>query len=121
MRRVLFFILVLMTSTVFAQTSQREDAYKVFEYKAISNKLLGEKIISFCDEVDRTRWIGWIINYGTIKTINRREKQIKSTRVCVKEFPSPRIQFLRIEKEDNSRTEFWVVPSGEEPPPIKKK
>ena len=114
--RVLFLILVVMSSAGFAQTQEKKDAHKFFEYEKISNRLLKEKIKSFCDEVDKTGWIGWFINYGTPKEIESREKQILATRVCTQEFPSPRVTFLRIEDKNKAKTEFWLIPPGEKPP-----
>ncbi len=120
MLKTSFLILIVMSSVAFAQPQEKKEAYKFFEYEEISNELLKEKIQSFCDEVDKTSLIGWIINYGTPKEIASREKQIQNTRICTKEFPSPRIMFLRIEEKNKSKTEFWIVPPGEEPPPIKR-
>jgi len=120
MRRFLFLILLVMSAAAFAQAQEKKDAYEFFEYEKISHNLLKEKISSFCDEVDKTSYVGWFINYGTSKEIAKREKQILDTRVCTKEFPSPRIRFLRVEENNKSKTEFWIVPPGEEPPPVKK-
>ena len=123
MWRILFLILALMCSTAFAQTSEKKDAYKFFEYENISNKLLEEKLQSLCQESDKTFWIGWIINFGTDEEILNREKAIR--KIYSETFRSAchdsRIMFLRIEDKDKSKTEFWIVPPGEEPPPIKKK
>jgi len=114
--RVLFLISVAMSAVGFAQTQEKKDAHKFFEYEKISNRLLKEKIKSFCDEVGKTDWIGWFINYGTPKEIESREKQILATRVCTQEFPSPRVTFLRIEDKNKAKTEFWLIPPGEKPP-----
>jgi hypothetical protein len=116
MLKVLFLILIAMSSVTFAQAQQTDKPYKFFEYEKISKGLLKEKIESLCIEIDKTSWVGWIINYGTPKQLAGREKQIKETNLCRQEFPSPRIIFVRVEDENKSKTEFWLVPPGEKPP-----
>lgn len=116
MLKILFLILVVLSSVTFGQTQKITKSYKFFEYGKISSKLLKEKIDAFCGEVDKASWIGWVINYSSTKGIISREKQIRDTKMCKQEFPEPRITFLRIEDVNKSKTEFWIVPPGEEPP-----
>lgn len=118
MIRVLFFLAVL-SSIAFAQTKENEAAYKFFEYEKISDKLLEEKTQAFCAEINKTSLVGWIINYGTSVEIEKREKRIIKAfenYECRKEFPSPRTTFFREEIENTSKTVFWIVPPGKEPP-----
>ena len=119
MIRVLFLLLIVMSSAAFAQTQENKEAYRFFEYEEISDKLLAEKSQAFCAEINKTGWVGWIMNYGTLEEIKNREKQILKSFEnydCRKEFPSPRMTFVRIEKKDESKTVFWIVPPGKEPP-----
>lgn len=116
----IFLILFMMCSTVFTQTEKSQEARKFFEYEKISSQLLKEKIISLCKESGKTSWIGWIINYGTPKEVSDREKLVrKSFEETSRKTPchhDSRIMFLRVEDKDKSKTEFWIVPPGEEPP-----
>lgn len=121
MLRILFLILVAMCSIALAQTQEKKDSYKFFEYERISDNLLKEKIQFFCNEVDKTSWVGWIINYGIPKEVSSREKQLRDTGMCTKEFPSPRVIFLRIEDKNKSKTEFWIVPPDKQPPVMQTK
>lgn len=116
MGRISFLLLILFSSTVFTQTEVKKDAYKFFEYQKISNKLLSEKINSLCSESIKTKWIGFIINYGTPREITARNWQIKKNYSCRQEFPEPRIIFFDGGKNGKSRTEFWIVPPGAKPP-----
>jgi hypothetical protein len=119
MIRILFLLLFLISLSVSAQTQEKKVAYKFFEYEKISDKLLGEKTQSFCAEINKTDWVGFIINYGSPDEIKKREKQIVKNFEnydCRKEFPAPRMTFLRIENENKSKTELWIVPPGEKPP-----
>lgn len=116
MNRVLFLILAVIISVSFVQAQEKQDAYKFFEYEKISDKLLKEKLDSFCREIDKTGWVGWIFNYGTQDEIKKREKQILKNYDCRQEFPDPRITFERKKVKDKSKTVFWIVPPGKEPP-----
>jgi hypothetical protein len=118
MFRVLFLILFAMSSCAFAQTQEKKEAYKFFEYEQIGRKLLEEKIQSFCTEIDKTGWVGQIINYGTPNEIEKREDQLKAGFSAV--FPQSchdtRIIFIRGGEEEKSKTRFWIVPPGENAP-----
>jgi hypothetical protein len=119
MIRVLFLILVVMISSVFAQTQEQKEYYKFFEYKKISVKLLRERTQSFCAEINKTGLVGWIVNYGMPEEISKREKQIMKASEnydCGKEFPSPRITFVKGGEKSKSRTVFWLVSPEKEPP-----
>ena len=116
MLKFLFLIVIVISSSVFIYAQEKPQAYKIFEYEKISNNLFSKKIKSFCNEVDKTSWVGWILNFGTPKEIAARERQILDTRLCTKEFPSPRIIFVKIDNKNKSQTELWIVPPGEKPP-----
>ena len=120
MIRISFLILVLFSSVTFAQTQEKEDHYKFFEYEKISDKLLKDKIQDFCKESIKTEWIGWVVNYGNSKRIANRNKQIIKNYTCRQEFPEPRIIYVNIEDKDKSKTEFWIVSPGLKPPVFNK-
>jgi hypothetical protein len=117
MFRILFLFLAVMFSVSIAQAQDKQEAYKVFEFEKISSQLLKEKIKMLCAESDKTRWIGWIINYGTPDEITERETQLGDSYSEVsRDCHDSRIIFLRGGNKGKSRTEFWIVPPGKEPP-----
>ena len=120
MFKILFLLLIFTSSVVFAQTQEeKKEPLKFFEYTKISDKLLVEKTQAFCAEINKTGWVGWIINTGYTEEINKREKQIRKSQKnydCGKEFPEPRISFVRVVKKGVAKTVFWIVPPGENPP-----
>ena len=68
MLKVLILILFITSSTVFAQTSEKKDAYNFFEYEKISSKLLEEKLnCSVMKQIKRVGSVGLL-------TMERRRK-----------------------------------------------
>ena len=125
MLKVLFLILAVMSSAVFAQTAKEREspagktpeAYKFFEAGKIGNSLLKEKFQSFYAELKKNHAaIGYIINYGTDKEISRREKQIRSAINSREDYDAPRLILINGGNSDKPETVFWIVPPGAEPP-----
>ena len=117
MFRVLF--LVLICSVTFLQAQKREEGYIFFEYDKISDQLLKEKSQSFCAEINKTGWVGFFVIYGSSEETEKSERQIKKSmenRDCRKEYPEPRMVFVRGGKKDKPKTVFWLVPPGKQPP-----
>ncbi len=119
MLKVLFLILVVMSSAIFAQAQENKQAYKFFEYEKISDKLLNEKLESFCSEINNTSWVGWIITYGSQNEITKSEEQVRTnlrkTLSCRKEFPSPRIIYTDFGNDNKSKIFLWIAPPGKTP------
>jgi hypothetical protein len=59
---------------------------------------------------------GYIINYGTNRTITMREKQLRSNINWRCDYDCPRITFVRGGSARRLKTVFWIVPEGAEPP-----
>lgn len=116
MFRILFFIIAL-SSVAFAQTQDKKEPVKFFEYEKISGKLLTEKLESLCAEADKISFIGWVIYYGDAKGNKRREEQLKkSYSDAFDACHDSRITFVDGGEKGGARTEFWIVAPGEKPP-----
>lgn len=112
----LFLILILFGSTAFAQTQEKKDAYKFQEYQTFDVKNVRKTYTAFCEELAETEWIGWIVNFGTPKEIAARVGKLAKDFNCGKASPTPRIIFVDGGKIGKTRTEFWIVRPGAEPP-----
>ena len=118
MFRVLFLLLIVMSSVAFAQVQEKKEPIKFFEYEQISDKLLREKFIEYKKMFQpEPAAQGYIINYGTDKEIERREKQIvKQMSEVFRGYDPPRISFVRGGNSEKPKTVIWFVPPGAELP-----
>ena len=116
MLKVLFLILLVMSSVAFAHTQEKQQAYKFFEFENVSKSLLKEKWNEFYNQlkVDKSSQ-GYIINYGKPKEVAKREKQIREL-INFREYDAPRITFVRGENVNKLKSVFWIVPAGAEMP-----
>lgn len=122
MFRVLFLILVVMSSFVYAQTvdkdpaDPRPEAVKAEEVGKATNgqiKMLMDRYMLKLDADPDAR--GYIINYGSAKEIAKREKQIRNA-FAFRKYDSQRITLANGGFEKTIRTVFWIVPAGAELP-----
>jgi|SRR5215213_3772342 len=118
MFRVLFLILVLMSSTVFAQTEDktRPEAIKLYDFGKATN---GYVKMLFTDfevklKADPTSQ-GYIINYGTDREIKIRRRQILMA-VSFRGIDATRITIASGGNIGKQKTIVWLVPAGAEPP-----
>lgn len=116
MIRILFLLLVVMSSIAFAQTEKKPEAIKFAEFAAATNDFVKKKIEAFYIELEnKPNSQGYIINYGTDKQIALREQQIRQSITFLK-YDSPRVTIVRGGFWKNIKTEFWIVPPGAENP-----
>jgi hypothetical protein len=124
MFRILFLILVLMSSFVFAQTEDktpvdpRPEAVKLEEFGKATNgfvKMLFDNFMAKL-QADPTAQ-GYIINYGSNREIRIREKQIRNA-IAFRRYDTARITIVRGGNEKVIRTQFWIVPAGAETPTL---
>lgn len=95
---------------------EQPKAYKFAEFGGISAKNLSTKVKTFYSELNRERTSqGYIINYGTAKSIRARRKLILS-KINFWYYDPPRVTFIDGPWERKVRTVMWIVPSGAEAP-----
>lgn len=120
--RVLFLILIVMSSIGFAQTEENTEmpqapqAVKVVEFGKVTNGYIKMQLDYFFTELSNNPSAqGYIINFGTKREIARVEKVIRY-QVKVRNFDLTRITFVSGGAAENSQTQFWLVPVGAENP-----
>jgi len=118
MLRVLFLILLAMSSFVFAQTEEKPKAYLSDEFETATNGYVKMKMDAVYTELNNNPTAqGYFINYGTPKDIAIREKQIKDA-IRFRKNDASRITLVNGGFRGIVKTEFWIVPSGAESPQI---
>jgi hypothetical protein len=116
MIRVLFLILVVMSSIAFAQTEENPVAKKVEEFGVSPDGYVKVIMDSFYVELGNNPTAqGIIFNYGTDNEIALREKQIQKS-IAFRKYDGARITIVRAGFWKELKTEFWVVPAGAENP-----
>jgi hypothetical protein len=116
MFRILFLLLIVMSSLAAAQTEDQPQARKIDEFSAATNGYVKMKMDYFYVELDANPSSqGYIINYGTEREIAIREKQIRSS-IFFRKYDSARITFVRGGFWETVKTELWIVPPGAENP-----
>jgi hypothetical protein len=116
MLRVLFLVLMLMSSVAFAQTDEKPKAIKFDEFETATNGFVKMKLDAFYAELgNNPNSQGYIINYGINKEIALRERQIRDSIIWRKNDVS-RVSIVRGGFWKNVKTEFWVVPPGADHP-----
>ncbi len=117
MLRILFYILILMSSFAFAQmTDQKPQALKFDEFANNPNGDVKARLDAyFVKLMNNPRTQGLITNYGSGREILRREKLIKY-QIKVRKFDASRITFADGRFSKEMKTEFWLVPAGAENP-----
>lgn len=119
MCRVLFLILVLMSSTAFPQTrDNKPQASNVDEFGRVANGDLKARLDGFFVElINNPTAQGHIITYGSNREVTSRERLIKN-QIYFRRFDSQRITFVKGGFSKEIKTEFWVVPAGAESPKL---
>ena len=116
MIRILFLILVVMSSVVFAQTEDKPKAIKFGEFETATGGYVKMIMDSFYIELaNNLAAQGYIFNYGTDKEIAAREKQIVNA-IRFRKFDSSRVTIVKAGFWKTVKTEIWIVPAGAENP-----
>lgn len=122
MFRVLFLILVVMSSIAFSQTTgifpcdPNPEAVNFYEIGTTTRLKLKLRLEEYLEKlITEPNSQGYITNYGSDKEIARREKIIRESLAFRKHYSS-RITFVRGGNEKIPKTELWIVPSGAIPP-----
>jgi hypothetical protein len=124
MFRVLFLILVVMSSVAFAQIDEKPKAYLFDEFGKISRGKWRKHIEKFKAKLQENRWSkkfsdGFVINYAV--NVNELKKAESFARDflfenCYDCFGNSRIIFIRADFVKNQKTQLWIVPADAEPP-----
>lgn len=124
MLRILFLILVLMSSAVFAQTEQNQlqdktlSAIKIEEFGNEPSGYVKMLTDNFIIKLQNDPTLqGFIISYGPNKSIKLRERFLGNY-ILMRGFNEQRVEFVTGGFNRELKTEFWVVPIGAEPPNI---
>jgi len=122
MFRVLFLILIVMSSVAFAQTeennkpSETPKATKFDEFEKATNGNVKMRMDAFFTELENNPAAqGYIINYGTDKEVAKREKQLRNS-IIFRRYDASRITFVRGGYREVIKTDLWLVPPGAELP-----
>ena len=119
MFRVLFLLLIVMSSVTFAQAQEKKEPVKFAEFGKAADSLVTTKLVAFDKELKKQQTSqGVIINYGTDKEIALREKQLQKAMSSQRMFHDVRVTFVRGGSSDTGKikTILWVVPEGAEYP-----
>jgi hypothetical protein len=118
MLRILFLILIVMSSVAFAQTDENPQAVKIDEFERATNGEVKARMDYFYTELNNNPSAqGYIINYGTAKEIAIRERQIRNA-IMFRKFDSSRITIVNGGFRGIIKTEFWAVPAGADNPNV---
>jgi hypothetical protein len=116
MFRVLFLLLIGLSTIAFAQTKETPKAVKFDEFEKATNGYVKLKMDYFYNELSNNPASqGYIINYGTDREIFIREKQIRVS-MTWRKYDAARITFVRGGFRDGVKSEFWMVPPGADKP-----
>lgn len=116
MIRLLFLLLLLMSSVGFAQTEKTPKAFKFDEFEAATDGDVKMKMDYFYAELNNNPASqGYIINYGTDREIAIRRNQI-SLSIAWRKFDGTRITIIDGGFRDGVKSELWIVPPGAENP-----
>lgn len=119
MFRVLFLILVVMSSVAFAQGDRRREARMISKFGLIGIEQFEALLDSFFQEElqkDRTAQ-GFIINYGSDRRVARNLRIVRSW-ISQRKIDVSRIVLVKGGFLNNEKTEIWIVPSGTDPPEL---
>jgi len=118
MVRLLFLLLIVMSSVAFAQTQETPKPVKLDEFEAATNGYVKMKMDYFYVELNNNPASqGYIINYGTDREIAIRRKQI-SVSIAWRKFDGSRITIVDGGFRDSVKSELWIVPSGADNPQL---
>jgi hypothetical protein len=122
MLKALLLILLVMSSVVLAQTGEntapREfpQAIKLGEFEKATNGYVKMKMDAFFTELSNNPSAeGYVINYGTIRDVAKREKQVRNS-IVFRNYGTYRITIVRGGNRKIVKTELWLVPLGAEAP-----
>lgn len=116
MVRILFLILIVMSSVAFAQTAKNPKAIKFAEFERATNGFVKMKMDAFLIELSNNPNAQvYIINYGTAREIASRETQLRNA-INFYRSDSARITLVRGGFWKVVKTELWIVPSGADVP-----
>lgn len=120
--RVLFLILIVMSSIAFAQTEEKIEApdapqaVKVVEFGKVTNGYIKMQLDYFFTELGNNPGAqGYVFNFGTKREIAQVEKVIRS-QVKVRNFDLTRLTFVSGGAAEKLQTQFWLVPIGADAP-----
>lgn len=123
MWRVLFLILIVSVSLVFAQEKQDADlsekpkAELIEEFAAVPNGRVRLYLDIFFNTLQNNPSAeGYVLTYGARKDVGRREKLFRN-HIAFRRADSSRLKFVR-GKGVEFKTQLWIVPAGAEPPTL---
>ena len=116
MIRLLFLLLIVMSSAAFAQTQEAPKPVKFDEFETATNGYVKMKMDYVYVELNNNPASqGYIINYGTDREIAIRRKQI-SVSIAWRKFDGTRITIVEGGFRDGVKSEIWIVPPGADNP-----
>jgi hypothetical protein len=119
MFKIIFLILVVMSSTAFAQIEERPKAILLDEFEMATNGDVKMRMDSFFTELSNNPASqGYIVNFGNGREIARRERLIRNF-ITFRRFDASRLVMVNGGFRGSIKTEFWIVPAGAETPVIK--
>jgi hypothetical protein len=106
-------LILVLTGIAFAQAEPK--AIKFAEFGPMSQAGVKKKVEAFQLELRKDLSAqGYLINYGTVKALTARQKQLSSALIAIHDLP--RITFVNGPLEKKVRTVMWIVPPGAKPP-----
>ena len=116
MMRILFLMLFATILPVFGQTADRPQSSQTDEFEVVPDgyvKMSMDGLYAALSNDPAAE--GYILNFGTEREIDLRERQIRKALEFRRYDPS-RVTIVRAGFWKNARTEFWIVPPGAEIP-----
>ncbi len=116
MIRILFLILVVMSSVAFAQIEEKSKAIKFDEFETATGGYVKMKMDAFYIELgNNPASQGCIITYGTNRELAIRGKQLQNA-IKFRKFDGSRVTLVRGGFWKTTKTELWIVPPGADVP-----
>ena len=122
MLRVLFLILVVTSSTVFAQnqekvlSKEKPEASMQSDFGRVPNGQIRMLVDTFFLELQNNPTSqGYIINYGKDREVAGRERLLRN-HIVFRQQDASRITFIRGANKKEFNTQLWIIPEGAEPP-----
>jgi hypothetical protein len=127
--RMLILMVVLSGSSLFAQTADKPKAFLFDEFEKFDNREINLRTKKLEEKIKEKAWSkepfsAYVVIFSDEKNSSTRllEKRIidalfDDCRDCMG-LGGPRITFVRAGKAKRQKVQFWLIPSGAEPPAI---
>ena len=127
--RMLVLIVALLGSSLYAQTSEKPKAFLFDEFEKLDSREIDLRTAKLRRKIQERAWTKepysvYIVVFKDEKNSSTRPMEERISNALFRDchdcmgYDGPRITFLRGGKEKWQKVQFWLIPSGAEPPTI---